>query len=69
MRSKLANNTAFAKQKYHADGVSISLKIFTTHSFYVIIHINEKKIEILDFEKDKKLLKDYYRYLDSRQKK
>ena len=29
--------------------------------------INEKKIEML-FDKDKKLLEDYYRWLDSRQK-
>lgn len=31
--------------------------------------INEKKIEILDFEKDKKLLEDYCKYLDNRQKR
>jgi hypothetical protein len=30
--------------------------------------INEKKIEMLDFDKNKKLLEDYYRWLDSRQK-
>ena len=30
--------------------------------------INEKKIEMLDFEKDKKLLENYYRWMDSRQK-
>ena len=30
--------------------------------------INEKNIEMLDFEKDKKLLEDYYRWMDSRQK-
>ncbi len=30
--------------------------------------INEKNIEMLDFEKDKKLLEDYYRWFDSRQK-
>ena len=28
--------------------------------------INEKKIEMLDFDKDKKLLEDYYNWLDSR---
>ncbi len=28
-----ANNITFAKQKYHADEVSISLKRFTTHNF------------------------------------
>jgi hypothetical protein len=28
--------------------------------------INEKKIEMLDFDKNKKLLEDYYRWLDSR---
>ncbi len=28
--------------------------------------INEKQIEMLDFEKDKNLLEDYYRWLDSR---
>ena len=27
--------------------------------------INEKKIEMLDFDKNKKLLEDYYRCLDS----
>lgn len=31
--------------------------------------INEKKIEMLDFDKNKKLLENYYRYLDSKQKK
>ena len=30
--------------------------------------INEKKIELLDFDKNKKLLEDYYRWLDSRRK-
>ncbi len=30
--------------------------------------INEKKIEMLDFDKNKKLLVDYYRWLDSRRK-
>ena len=39
---------------------------------YDIIHkeyeINEKKIEMLDFDKNKKLLEDYYRWLDSRRK-
>ena len=30
--------------------------------------INEKKIEMLDFNKNKKLLEDYYQYLDSKQK-
>ncbi|MBO5248749.1 MAG: hypothetical protein J6B54_05650 [Clostridia bacterium] len=30
--------------------------------------INEKKIEMLDFDKNKKLLEDYYRCLDSRRK-
>ena len=30
--------------------------------------INEKKIEMLDFDKNKKLLEDYYSWLDSRQK-
>ena len=30
--------------------------------------INEKKIEMLDFDKNKKLLEDYFRWLDSRQK-
>ena len=30
--------------------------------------INEKKIERLDFDKNKKLLEDYYRSLDSRRK-
>ncbi len=30
--------------------------------------INDKNIEMLDFEKDKKLLEDYYRWLDSRRK-
>ena len=29
--------------------------------------INEKKIEMLDLEKDKKLLEDYYRWFDSGQ--
>jgi len=28
--------------------------------------INEKKIEMLNFDKNKKLLEDYYRWLDSR---
>ena len=27
--------------------------------------INEKKIEMLDFDKNKKLLVDYYRWIDS----
>ena len=27
------------KQKYHADEVSISLKLFTTHSFYGILYL------------------------------
>ena len=39
---------------------------------YDIIHkeyeINEKKIEMLDFDKNKKLLEDYYKWLDSRRK-
>ena len=30
--------------------------------------INEKKIEMLDFDKNKKLLEDYYKWLDSRRK-
>ena len=30
--------------------------------------INEKKIEMLDFDKNKKLLEDYYRWIDSRRK-
>ena len=30
--------------------------------------INEKKIEMLDFDKNKKLLEDYFRWLDSRRK-
>ena len=30
--------------------------------------INEKNIEMLDFDKNKKLLEDYYRWLDSRRK-
>ena len=30
--------------------------------------INEKKIEMLDFDKNKKLLEDYCRWLDSKQK-
>ena len=30
--------------------------------------INEKKIEMLDFDKNKKLLEDYRGWLDSRQK-
>ena len=30
--------------------------------------INEKKIEMLDYRKQKKLLKSYYKYLDSKQK-
>ena len=30
--------------------------------------INEKKIEMLDFDKNKKLLEDYYRWMNSRQK-
>jgi len=30
--------------------------------------INEKKIELLDFDKNKKLLEDYYRWLDNRRK-
>ena len=30
--------------------------------------INEKKIEMLDFDKKKKLLEDYYSWLDSRRK-
>jgi len=30
--------------------------------------INEKKIEMLDFDKNKKLLVDYYRWLDIRRK-
>lgn len=30
--------------------------------------INEKKIELLDFDKNKKLLEDYYSWLDSRRK-
>lgn len=30
--------------------------------------INEKKIEMLDFYKNKKLLEDYYIWLDSRRK-
>ena len=30
--------------------------------------INEKKIAMLDFDKNKKLLEDYYRWLDSRRK-
>ena len=30
--------------------------------------INEKKIEMLDFEKDKKLLENYNRWLDIRRK-
>ena len=29
--------------------------------------INDKKIEMLDFDKNKKLLENYYRWLDSRQ--
>ena len=37
---------------------------------YDIIHkayeINDKKIEMLDFDKNKKLLEDYFRWLDSR---
>ena len=38
MRSKLANNITFAKQKYHAERKrSISLKLFTTYNFYAII--------------------------------
>ena len=31
--------------------------------------INEKKIEMLDFDKNKKLLEDYYSWLDSKQKR
>jgi len=30
--------------------------------------INEKKIEMLDFDKNKKLLEDYFRWLDGRRK-
>lgn len=30
--------------------------------------INEKKIAMLDFDKNKKLLEDYYKWLDSRHK-
>ena len=30
--------------------------------------INEKKIEMLDFDKNKKLLEDYYSWFDSRRK-
>ena len=30
--------------------------------------INEKKIEMLDFDKNKNLLEDYFRWLDSRRK-
>ena len=30
--------------------------------------INEKKIEMLDFDKNKKLLEDYHGWLDSRRK-
>jgi len=30
--------------------------------------INEKKIEMLEFDKNKKLLADYYRWLDSKRK-
>ena len=30
--------------------------------------INDKKIEMLDFDKNKKLLENYYRWLDSRRK-
>ena len=30
--------------------------------------INEKQIELLDFDKNKKLLEDYYSWLDSRRK-
>ena len=33
-----------------------------------VYEINEEKIEMLDFEKGKKLLEDYYRWLDSRRK-
>ena len=31
--------------------------------------LNEKKIEMLDFDKNKKLLEDYYSWLDSKQKR
>ena len=30
--------------------------------------LNDKKIKMLDFEKGKKLLEDYYKWLDSRRK-
>ena len=30
--------------------------------------INEKKIEMFNFDKNKKLLEDYYRWLDGRRK-
>ena len=30
--------------------------------------LNERKIEMLDFDKNKKLLENYYRWLDSRRK-
>ena len=30
--------------------------------------INGERIELLDFDKNKKLLEDYYRWLDSRRK-
>ena len=33
-----------------------------------VYEFNEKKIEMLDFDKNKKLLENYYRWLDSRRK-
>ena len=36
----VANNITFAKQKYHADEVSISLKVFQAYNFYDITFLS-----------------------------